>query len=86
MQLPCCCHAVAMQLQDFVHISCRTGKGIAVRQLPCCCHAVAILVNNSLLHGHTQWAVQRGEGGVSKHGYVIATKPFLNDGGVIGHQ
>ena len=33
-----------------------------------------------------QWAVQRGEGGVSKHGYVIATKPFLNDGGVIGHQ
>ena len=52
MQLPCCCHAVAMQLQDFVHISCRTGKGIAVRQLPCCCHAVAILVNNSLLHGH----------------------------------
>ena len=52
MQLPCCCHAVAMQLQYFVHISCRTGKGIAVRQLPCCYHAVAILVNNSLLHGH----------------------------------
>ena len=52
MQLPCCCHAVAMQLQDFVHISCRTGKGIAVRQLPCCYQAVAILVNNSLLHGH----------------------------------
>ena len=34
---------------------------------------------------NSQWAVQRGEGGVSKHGYVIATKPFLNDGGVIGH-
>ena len=33
-----------------------------------------------------QCAVQRGEGGVSKHGYGIATKPFLNDGGVIGHQ
>ena len=51
MQLPCCYHAVAMQLQDFVHMSCRTGNGIAVRQLPCCCHAVAMLVNNSLLHG-----------------------------------
>ena len=37
-------------------------------------------------NGGTQWAVQRGEGGVSKHGYGIATKPFLNDGGVIGHQ
>jgi hypothetical protein len=23
------CHAVAMQLQDFAHIFCRTGKGIA---------------------------------------------------------
>ena len=52
MQLPCCYHAVAMQLQDFVHMSFRTGNGIAVRQLPCCCHAVAMLVNNSLLHGH----------------------------------
>ena len=46
------------------------------------------MLNADVEHDHddAQWAVQRGEGGVSKHGYVIATKPFLNDGGVIGHQ